>query len=133
MQIIRLNIFFIIWINFLFGKKFNVLKRVLIDVGVSAVNEVISKSEKAIVSLLAPTNQLSIPMRHAVKFDINLPAIFLFGIEVNCLNCDGEIEVDDFKGSEEDISFNVAIEFLPDCEIDHFFLVITLEGDSLFL
>jgi len=46
------------------------------------------------------------------------------------LECDCEIQVDQFEWSQKDISNQEACEFLPDDIIQHFHLSIILEGNS---
>jgi hypothetical protein len=49
------------------------------------------------------------------------------------MNRYSEVQIDDFKGSVEDISFEIAHKILPNDKINHLLILILLEHNSFVL
>jgi hypothetical protein len=82
------------------------------------------------MTFLASADQLCISMGHTVELYVDLLTFFGLSIKMNSLDSNGQEKVDDFKGSEEYITFDIASELLPDCEVNHLLFVVTFYGDS---
>ena len=130
-----INFFWAAWSVFLIFilEERYLFEWIYINVGELHTYEVVGKAEQAMTTLLSMVYEHSIFVSHAVKFDVHFLPSFFRRFQMNRLDCDREVEVHYFKGSEEDVTNQVAGELLPDCEIDDFFLVVPFDGDSLFL
>jgi hypothetical protein len=84
-------------------------------------------------ALLSVADEGCLIVVHAVELDVNSAAVVLLGVEGNGLDGDREVEVDDLERSVENISHQVAGEFLPHYEVHQPFLLLLLVGDSLVL
>ena len=84
------------------------------------------------MTFLAPADQLCISMSHTVELNVYLLTFFGFSIKMNSLDGDSQEEIDDFKRSEEYITFDIASELLSNCEVNHLLFVVTFYSDSFF-
>ena len=84
-------------------------------------------------SLLTMTYKHCFFAIHAVKLYVDFVAIVVFGIKGKCLKCNSQVEIDNFKGSQEDISYKITVELCTHHKVNNFLLFILFESNAFVL
>jgi hypothetical protein len=82
-------------------------------------------------TILAMTQEYNFVAIHTVKLYINSLTIIFLGVKHNRLDGNSEVKVDDFKGSVEYITLQIAHKVLPNHKINYFLFSVFFKDYSL--